>query len=966
MGKKKQTDKDKKAQESLAEKRKSDFFKRFRSEAPYIRDEIVRDLHSYNMLLSMEAESFEDIALRVIAKRRGIKYDPLNPPKPDCPDCGKHDKVGTKGSQGYHCRRCNKGFRATHNSIIFDQKISDLQFLRALTAILDGQSMTKTMQMCDIKSGTTYYRIRNKVFYALQLFLSEVSLFGVVQADCAFVRVSYKGLDLRESEFDEESMFFDETAFIPRGTRKRGRANPMAERNANSVCILSLIDEYGHTANLFCGTGLASLKTFQMYVPENKIRLVVPQKDPFLFLKKVEKKEKRKPETKPGSASLLVTDKELALVNYADYIGVKCESHVYRRNGVQVALPEGAHDIQKINSLHSRLKRFLLQHPVSSKYLPGYLTLFDFREMTACSKPAVERIMEILATPGWGKSPEFYQQMFSVPNYLEQWFAGDHPLKKLPYNQLLAFYLYDHIRNKNLYPGTQVTLGYINRVCGYSGKHARTSYQNLLNAGYRELILTYFGEVMKAKDVTVKPMKNVPPIIPLLHEEWAKWLRGDNGPRPTFKQFAIEKIEQHKLPYSAEKLSYWFRRAETLGICSPFPSKNEQVPAAPRIPQIDLVLHDEWTACIRGENGTPLSFARFHKEKMEQYGLKYSESTLKNRFLSIERIKLRAPAQQMCENNTPTYLPTERDISLYLAYNRLVEEQRMLGSAGMNNDEMSAAVGAEYNLSAGTVQNIVRKVRNYKIAHADADEDGANGLPVRSNQNRVERSKSEDGAMTLFQFNPAIAGKWHPTKNGTLTPDQVTYGSAKKVWWLCPDCGHEWEAEVRSQARKLKCPLCSRLTKGHSAGLVSDNQELSSQWHPTKNGALAPDHVTLGSIKKVWWLCEKGHEWEARIDARSGGSGCPYCGNRKVLPGYNDLATIKPELAAQWHPTKNGDLIPSQVPPQSRKKVWWRGVCGHEWEAAVANRYNGSNCPYCVRRGVTAKLQYLENQDEEE
>lgn len=29
----------------------------------------------------------------------------------------------------------------------------------------------------------------------------------------------------------------------------------------------------------------------------------------------------------------------------------------------------------------------------------------------------------------------------------------------------------------------------------------------------------------------------------------------------------------------------------------------------------------------------------------------------------------------------------------------------------------------------------------------------------------------------------------------------------------------------------------------------------------------------------------------------------------KLIPGVNDLATVNPELAKEWHPTKNGNLF---------------------------------------------------------
>lgn len=130
--------------------------------------------------------------------------------------------------------------------------------------------------------------------------------------------------------------------------------------------------------------------------------------------------------------------------------------------------------------------------------------------------------------------------------------------------------------------------------------------------------------------------------------------------------------------------------------------------------------------------------------------------------------------------------------------------------------------------------------------------------------------------------------------------------------------------------------------------LAIANKELAAQWHPTKNGDLTPYDVTTGSNKKVWWLCEEGHEWQAIICNRAlNNTDCPYCTGKKVLKGYNDLATVRPEIAKQWHPTKNGNLKPEDVTEFSQKKVWWICSEGHEWQTTVAKRSQGRGCPGC-------------------
>ena len=94
------------------------------------------------------------------------------------------------------------------------------------------------------------------------------------------------------------------------------------------------------------------------------------------------------------------------------------------------------------------------------------------------------------------------------------------------------------------------------------------------------------------------------------------------------------------------------------------------------------------------------------------------------------------------------------------------------------------------------------------------------------------------------------------------------------------------------------------------------------EWHPTKNGDLTPYNVVAGSDLKVWWKCDVAddHEWEATIDKRTSGRGCSCCCGFTVVKS-NCLATTCPELAAQWHPTKNGDLKPENFTAGSNKRI---------------------------------------------
>lgn len=198
----------------------------------------------------------------------------------------------------------------------------------------------------------------------------------------------------------------------------------------------------------------------------------------------------------------------------------------------------------------------------------------------------------------------------------------------------------------------------------------------------------------------------------------------------------------------------------------------------------------------------------------------------------------------------------------------------------------------------------------------------------------------------------ALLEQWHPEKNGELTPDDVTYGSQKKVWWRC-DRGHEWQSSPYIRVgRSSGCPYCAGRKVAPGKDLQILYPDIARQWHPTKNGIMTPDQVSPGSHRPVWWQCAHGHEWKALVKSRVEGSGCPICTNRVVIPGINDLCTTAPELAKQWHPEKNGDLTPEQVLSGSTRKVWWRCARGHEWQANIHSRVAGRGCPVCTGKTI--------------
>jgi len=229
---------------------------------------------------------------------------------------------------------------------------------------------------------------------------------------------------------------------------------------------------------------------------------------------------------------------------------------------------------------------------------------------------------------------------------------------------------------------------------------------------------------------------------------------------------------------------------------------------------------------------------------------------------------------------------------------------------------------------------------------------------------------------SITSMRPELAAEWHPTKNGDLTPDKVMPGSGWDIWWRCSRCPeHEWKATPNSRTNKESpsgCPYCAGKRVTETNSLAARFPEIAAQWHYEKNCPLTPDQVIAGSSAEVWWKCPNGydHEWQVAVkDRTQDNTGCPFCAGKKVS-ATNSLASRYPDIAAQWHPTKNGSLSPDKIVAGSEKGIWWKCPNGpdHEWQAKVAHRTRlGSGCPYCkcgwtleaIRSFVSSLIEHL-------
>lgn len=207
---------------------------------------------------------------------------------------------------------------------------------------------------------------------------------------------------------------------------------------------------------------------------------------------------------------------------------------------------------------------------------------------------------------------------------------------------------------------------------------------------------------------------------------------------------------------------------------------------------------------------------------------------------------------------------------------------------------------------------------------------------------------------TLAHY-PDLVSQFHSELNGDLKPSEISFGSKKQVWWQCPSNPkhvYDMPPNYRTGKAKSGCPYCSGRRTLPEESLLATHYEIALEWDNEKNEHLTPSSLRYGSGKKVWWKCPKNHSYEARISDRTiHSSGCPYCSGKLVTP-ETSFAYLYPEIAAHWHPVKNGKLRPENVRSKSGKKVWF--ICPesnlHAYQARIADKTDSKKvgCPYCA------------------
>lgn len=203
----------------------------------------------------------------------------------------------------------------------------------------------------------------------------------------------------------------------------------------------------------------------------------------------------------------------------------------------------------------------------------------------------------------------------------------------------------------------------------------------------------------------------------------------------------------------------------------------------------------------------------------------------------------------------------------------------------------------------------------------------------------------------------SIIEEWDFDKNRDIDVSTISYGSQKEAWWKC-NKGHSYKCRIAHRTiDRVGCPYCAghKLLVGFN-DLLTIHPEICVDWDYNTNHPNTPQSFIAGSGKRASWLCHVcGHKWNATIDSRARGKGCPECAKQRRADTYRknkiqqngSLQDKHPELAAQWNVEKNKGLTAKDVCSSSSMNVWWVCEKGHEWRATINNRAQGKGCPYC-------------------
>ncbi len=299
----------------------------------------------------------------------------------------------------------------------------------------------------------------------------------------------------------------------------------------------------------------------------------------------------------------------------------------------------------------------------------------------------------------------------------------------------------------------------------------------------------------------------------------------------------------------------------------------------------------------------------------------------------------------------------KRELAITNGYNMIVVEENPSLTEWFSTDEITITKGNHETL----IQVVNYILYQFSIVK-EIDFTTVERQAREYSKGKVEYEKS------LAYLYPDIAKEWDYEANNGLTPLDVTIGSNYKAFWICSkDKSHKWRASISHRCiSNSGCPYCTRQkTIQGKTDLASTHPSLSKEWDYELNDR-TPQEVSAGSNYKAHWVCSENikHRWVAMVyDRAKRGGGCPYCSNKAVLKGYNDIQTTHTYLAKEWDYELN-EKTPEEVSAGSSYRAHW--ICSknpnHKWRNTVRNRATGQGCPHCYneRRGKKKSTQQID------
>lgn len=218
------------------------------------------------------------------------------------------------------------------------------------------------------------------------------------------------------------------------------------------------------------------------------------------------------------------------------------------------------------------------------------------------------------------------------------------------------------------------------------------------------------------------------------------------------------------------------------------------------------------------------------------------------------------------------------------------------------------------------------------------------------------------GYNTISDIHPELTSYW--SSKNTQKIDEITLSEAKnkKYFWLCDCCNLEFNeklsivldkfSNINNRELKKICPYCNKKIPKPEESLGYKKPFLKSEWLENINGDIY--NVFSNSNDIIEWICRKCHRnYKAKISNRAEDDKCcPYCSNRKLIKGINDLATTHPHLIKEWSSLNDRQL--SYLTNKSSYKAWWNcSVCSNTYQQVVSQKFTSKiSCPYCRKAKI--------------